>query len=131
MKAGGKKILLDASQCQKILSLLQRIQTDIGVHPASHAMDVNGFLAGNKAVDGVRLTTQLHLVSRLRNDGSIGVPEPHHLSPSHGVYFISKKIHLPVRYSHDGLFPVRWNSSVSTDTKPSTEIPRNRVATPD
>lgn len=125
--------MLDASQRQKILSLLQRIQTDIGVHPASHAMDVNGFLAGNKAVGGVRLTTQLHLVSRFRHDGSIGVLELHHLSSSHGVYFSSgKKTYLPVRYSHNGfLFPVRWNSSVSKDTRSCTEIPRNRVATPD
>jgi hypothetical protein len=31
-------------------------------------MDVNGCLAENKAVGGVRFTTQLHLVSRFGND---------------------------------------------------------------
>jgi len=93
--------LLDTSQRQKIFSLLHRIQTDSGVHQASNTIDVNGFLAENKEVGDVRLTTQLNLVSRFGNDGSKGLLELH-LSSSHGVYFISKEIHLPVRYSHTG-----------------------------
>lgn len=77
--------MLDASQRQKIFSLLQRMQTDNEVHQASNSMDVNGFLAGNKAVGGVRLTSQMHLVSRFRSDGSIGLLELHHVSSSYGA----------------------------------------------
>jgi hypothetical protein len=118
---GGKITLLDASEHKQIFFPSPN-NTVIGVHQTSHSMDIDGFFAGNEAVGGVRPTTQLHLVQRFKNDWSIGLHDLHHLSSSHGVYFISKQLHIPIRYLHTGLlFPVRWNSSVSKETRPCTD----------
>jgi hypothetical protein len=42
---------------KRYFSVHQRIQTDTGIHQASHSMDIDGFFAGNKAAGDVRLTT--------------------------------------------------------------------------
>jgi hypothetical protein len=47
-------------------SLPHSVQTDIEAHPDSYPIDTAGSFPGVKAAGGVKMTTSLHLVSRLK-----------------------------------------------------------------
>jgi len=47
-------------------SLHHRVQTGSEAHPASHPMGTGGLLTRDKSGRGVKLTTRIHLVPRLR-----------------------------------------------------------------
>jgi hypothetical protein len=46
--------------------LFHSVQTGSGAHPASYSMGNRGSFLGDKAAVGMKLTTHLHLVVRLR-----------------------------------------------------------------
>jgi hypothetical protein len=56
----------------RIFSLCHRVQSDSGAHAGSYPMGTGGFFPGSKAAGGgVKLTTHLQLVPRLRMRGAI------------------------------------------------------------
>jgi hypothetical protein len=66
LKAAGSKKGLMIHSAKRYFSLPQTIQRVICVHQASHSVDIDGFFDGNKAVNSVRLTTQLHVLPTLK-----------------------------------------------------------------
>jgi len=57
----------------KTFSLLQDMQTGSGAHPASYSMGTKKVLSHGPCNRGVKLTTHLHLVPRLRIGGAISI----------------------------------------------------------
>jgi hypothetical protein len=57
-------------------SLLHRVQTGSGAHPAFYTMGTRGPFSGDKAPEGVKLTTHLHQMPRLRTR-EVLPPLPH------------------------------------------------------
>jgi len=61
----------------KTFTLLQDIQTASGAHPASYLMGITRVLSHSQSRWGVKLTTHLHLVPRLRISAAILMPSLH------------------------------------------------------
>jgi hypothetical protein len=53
------------------VSVHHRVQTGSGTHPASYSVGNRGYFSGGKAAGVVKLTTDVHLVSRSRMRGAI------------------------------------------------------------
>jgi hypothetical protein len=68
---GPDNLGLESRQGQ-IFFLLQNAQTGFGAHTASYFMGTGDFCRGLSG-RGVKLTTRLHLVSRLRMSGAISL----------------------------------------------------------
>jgi hypothetical protein len=71
----------------KRYSFLRSAHTGSGAHPASYLMCTGDYFPEGKATRGMKLTTHLQLVSRLRM--RMAIPSPYHITNALKPQFVS------------------------------------------